>query len=158
MNARAVMRVSAPDETSIEPSRPFERWFGKYTTRVAWLALAVAFLLPPSGIGINLCWLRGDFRLLCPGCGLTRSLSCAVRGSFYESWLFPPFGPFIVVMFFLVASVSLLPNEKRRQLADWMERRIQVFRSFTVAFVASFCAYGLLRALLQLAGVCQFHA
>ena len=151
------MRVSAPDETSAAPSRTFERWFGKYTSRVAWLALALAFLLPPNGIGITLCWLRGDLGILCPGCGLTRSLSCAVRGRFYESWLFHPFGPFILVMFFIVASVSLLPNEKRTQLADWMERRVPIFRSFTIAFVAAFCGYGLLRALLQFAGVCQFH-
>lgn len=158
MNSTPAIQLPASGGAPSAPSRMFERWFGKYTSRVAWLALALAFVLPPSGVGINLCWLRGGFTILCPGCGLTRSLSCAVRGRFYESWLFHPFGPFIVVMFFLVAFVSLLPNEKRRQLADWMERHVQVFRSFTIAFVAAFCAYGLLRALLQFAGVCQFHA
>ena len=158
MNSAPAIRLSVSSGAPPAPSRMFDRWFGKFTSRVAWLALMLAFLLPPRGIGFSLCWLRGQFHIPCPGCGLTRSLSFAVRGEFYESWLLHPFGPFILTLFFAVAVVSLLPGKKRTQLANGMERHAHFFRTVSVVFVTAFCAYGLLRALLQLAGLCQFNA
>ena len=158
MSPAPAVQLSAPSDAPAGQSRMFNRWFGKYTSRVAWVALMLAFLLPPKGIGFSLCWLRGQFHIPCPGCGLTRSLSCAVRGKFYESWLLHPFGPCILALFFAVALISLLPEKKRAQLASGMERRAHFFRTVSVVFVTAFCAYGLLRALLQLAGLCQFNA
>jgi hypothetical protein len=158
MNAAQIIQPVAPELGRAAPSRTFNRWFGPCTNRVAWLALILAFVLPPRGVGFSLCWLRGEFGIPCPGCGLTRSLSCAVRGRFYESWLLHPFGPFIFMLFCVVAIVSILPKDKRSQLAARMERHAQFFQRLTVVFVTVFCTYGLLRALLQLAGVCQFSA
>jgi hypothetical protein len=157
MNPAPVIRLPASSGASAVQSRMFDRWFGKYTSRVAWLALILAFFLPPGGMGFSLCWLRGQFRIPCPGCGLTRSLSCAVRGKFYESWLLHPYGPFILALFFSVAVASLLPEKKRAQLANAMERHAHFFRIVSVVLVTAFCAYGFLRALLQLAGLCQFN-
>ncbi|HEY0550564.1 MAG TPA: DUF2752 domain-containing protein [Verrucomicrobiae bacterium] len=158
MSSAPAAQLSAPSDAPAVQSRLFTRWFGKCTSRVAWLALILAFVLPPGGMGFSLCWLRGQFHIPCPGCGLTRSFSCAVRGKFYESWLLHPFGPFILALFFAVAMVSLLPEKKRTQLAAGMERHAHFFRTLSVVFVTAFCAYGLLRALLQLAGLCQFNA
>jgi hypothetical protein len=158
MHSAPAISLPASSDAPAVQSRLFNRWFGKYTNRVAWLALMLAFLLPPGGIGFSLCWLRGQFHIPCPGCGLTRSLSCAVKGKIYESWLLHPFGAFILALFVAVAVVSLLPENKRAQLANGMERHARFFRTLSVVFVTAFCAYGLLRALLQLAGVCQFNA
>lgn len=158
MHPTPAIPLPASNNAPTVRSRMFTRWFGKHTSRVAWLALMLAFFLPPRGIGFSLCWLRGEFHIPCPGCGLTRSLSCAVRGKFYESWLLHPFGPFILVLFFAVAVVSLLPENKRTQLAAVMERHPRFFRTVSVVFVTAFCLYGLLRALLQLTGLCQFNA
>ena len=102
--------------------------------------------------------MRGQFGIPCPGCGLTRSLSCAMRGMFYESWQFHPFGLAILGLFLLVALVSLSPEALRTRLAEAMERRAPFIRALFFVFVSAFCSYGLLRALLQITGVCQFSA
>jgi hypothetical protein len=158
MNLTAVIPMA--ESAAISPTRPstFNRWFGKMTTRVAWLALILAVVLPPKGAGVGLCWMRGELGIPCPGCGLTRSLSCAVRGMFYESWQFHPFGPLILLLFLAVAIVSLLSETKRARLATAMERKARFLRILFVVSVTAFCSFGLLRALLHLAGVCQFSA
>lgn len=138
-------------------SSSFTRWFGKQTVSVAWVALSLAILLPPKGIGLNLCWMRGELGIPCPGCGLTRSFSCAMRGHFYESWLFHPFGPFLLAMFLVVAVVSLLPETRRVGLAAFMERHQRLLHHIFTVLMTAFCSYGLLRAVLQLSGFCRFN-
>jgi hypothetical protein len=81
-----------------------------------------------------------------------------MRGRFYESWQFHPFGLVILAMFLLVALVSLSPEAQRAQLADALERRARFVRALFFAFVIAFCSYGFLRALLQVTGVCHFSA
>jgi hypothetical protein len=159
MNAVALPReLERPAQTS-EPSRSVFRYcFGRATVCVAWISLIGSIFIPPNGIGISICWMRGQFGIPCPGCGLTRSLSCAMRGRFYESWQFHPFGLVILAMFLLVALVSLSPEAQRSQLSDALERRARFVRALFVVFVSAFCSYGLLRALLQIIGVCQFSA
>ena len=158
MNTISTSRVEITKESGGRKSRTFTRWFGKHTVSVAWVALSLAILLPPKGIGLSLCWMRGKLEIPCPGCGLTRSFSCAVRGHFYESWLFHPFGPFLLAMFFVVAVVSLLPETRRAGLAAVMEQHERLLRFVFLLLVTAFCSYGLLRALLQLSGFCQFNA
>jgi hypothetical protein len=151
-------RLQQSVQTPEQPRHLFQYCFGKATFCVAWISLIGAILIPPKGIGISVCWMRGQFGIPCPGCGLTRSLSCAMRGHFYESWQFHPFGLVILAMFLIVALVSLLPQAQRLQLADVMERRARFIRALFVVFVGAFCSYGLLRALLQITGLCQFSA
>jgi len=64
--------------------------------------LVAARLLPAHGVGVTVCWYRLAFGVRCPGCGLTRSLSCAMRGMWAESWDYHPLG--IAVMVALVAA------------------------------------------------------
>lgn len=156
-----IMKANAgniPVSSNTMRSKSFSRWFGKHTIVVAWVALTLAVLLPPKGVGISLCWMRGNLGIPCPGCGLTRSFSYAVRGRIYESWMFHPFGPFLLAMFLAVAVVSLLPATRHARLTAVMERHSRLSRAVFIVLVVAFCSYGFLRAVLQLAGFCRFNA
>src|SRR5262249_17002125 len=65
-------------------------WLAKPSVAAAWLGLALAFVTPPHGTGFTVCWFKNSTGLPCPGCGLTRSFSCALRGMFLESWHYHP--------------------------------------------------------------------
>jgi hypothetical protein len=134
---------------------PHARWLGPTSVRVAWLALSLAVLLPPRGVGLSLCWMRRA-GVPCPGCGLTRSLSCAVRGSFLESWHFHPFGLLILGLFLAVAAASLVRGPARERLHASLDAHHRLLDAAFLGFVIAFAAFGVLRAVLQLAGVCQF--
>src|SRR5215213_4984748 len=140
MNAAALpYKLARPTRTPEQPKRLFQRCFGKTSVCVAWICLIGAAFIPPKGIGISICWMRGQFGIPCPGCGLTRSLSCAMRGMFYESWQFHPFGSFILALFLVVARVSILPEAQRARLAEAMEQRAPFVRTLFFVFVSAFC-------------------
>ena len=159
MNAVAANLEFPPSRNSpSQKARLFHSCFGKVTVCLAWFTLIGSILIPPTGIGITICWTRSQFGLPCPGCGLTRSLSHAMHGHFYESWMFHPFGPLLLAMFIVVAVVSLLPEQRRAGLVLAMESRARLLRVVFIVLVAAFCGYGFLRALLQLSGFCLFNA
>ena len=137
----------------LAPSRSIHaRLFGRTSTLVAWLALAIALIHPPHGLGVRICWTAGIADVPCPGCGLTRSLSCVVRGMFAEAWGYHPFGVVFAALFVGIAVIGLLPPSDRRRVAAAMDR----FSGWTTfgyaAFVASFLAYGVIRAVNHLIG------
>lgn len=130
------------------------RWLGRTPVCVAWLGLLLAAVSPPHGTGFTLCWLKAATGLPCPGCGLTRSLSCGVRGLFLESWQYHPMGLLILALFVFTAGTSLLPAGRRERLARYMESRAVLFNALYLAFAASFIGYGLVRALAELPQWC----
>ena len=120
------------------------------TVVVAWLVLAMVFVHPPHGTGVNVCVLRTATGVPCPGCGLTRSLSCAARGMIHDSLHYHPMG--IVVLTVLVASatVSLLPSTHRVRIAEAIERRAGLANTLYFALVAAFIGHGVVRAAAHL--------
>ncbi|MEY4384750.1 MAG: hypothetical protein RLY20_33 [Verrucomicrobiota bacterium] len=94
-----------------------------------------------------MCFFESATHVPCPGCGMTRSLSCAIRGMFSESWNYHPFGMFILALFLFTAAQSLFPKSKREQLAQFMESHAQFFNRFYASFVIAFIGFGVLRAL-----------
>ncbi|UCD75319.1 MAG: DUF2752 domain-containing protein [Phycisphaerales bacterium] len=135
-----------------EPCRAYRRWFGKATTRVAWLALIVAVVHPPHGLGLPICWLRTTTGLLCPGCGITRSMSCAVRGLFEQSWQYHPFGILLLAFFCLAAAISLLPPRRKVRLARFIQRHGRPASVLHIALITAFIVFGVLRAVVHVLG------
>jgi hypothetical protein len=130
---------------------PSKFWLGKFCVPLAWAGLFAAVVFPPHGAGVLVCWFEGATGLPCPGCGMTRSLSCAVRGMFSQSLSYHPFGIFILVLFGGIAAQSVCPKRIREQVADFMRRHADWFNGFYVVFVVTFVAFGAVRGLWHLA-------
>jgi hypothetical protein len=130
-----------------QSDRPGQLWLGKSCVIVAWLGLLLAVISPPHGSGMEVCFLQGATGLPCLGCGLTRSLSCGVRGMFIQSWHYHPMGMAILVLFGFTALQSLLPGHWRDQFKDLLQTRAIAVNLLYVAFVALFVIYGVARAL-----------
>src|SRR5258707_15715148 len=92
-----------------EPRHASACWLGKHCVAVAWLGLGLAVLSPPHGSGGSGCWFQSSTGLPCPGFGMSRSFSCAVRGMFAESWAYHSIGLFFLFLFWLTSGQSLLP-------------------------------------------------
>jgi hypothetical protein len=124
-------------------------WLGRYCVAAAWMGLALAAFSPPHGSGLPWCWVYGATGLPCPGCGMTRSLSCALRGMWGESWTYHPFGLFVLPLFVLTAAQSLLPGPVRSRLKRLMQAHAPFFNGLYLTFVVAFVAFGATRALLH---------
>ncbi len=135
--------------TPPSPARvaPHSLLLGRTSTVVAWLVLVTATLHPPHGLGLPLCWFQATTGVPCCGCGLSRSLSCTVRGMFQEAWGYHPFGAVFLVVFLVIAGASLLPPPARRRLTAWLDHAPRATLTAYVALVGLFIAFGTLRAL-----------
>lgn len=134
-----------------QPRRTCELWLSRHCVIVAWLGILLALISPPHGSGIRVCWQQSVTGLSCLGCGLTRSLSCGIRGMFIQSWHYHPMGTVILTLFVFTAAQSLLPGPLRAQLKAYLQARAAVFYLLYVFFVTVFVAYGFTRALIQFA-------
>ncbi len=118
-------------------------------------ALAVVFVavfLPPTGVGVPLCYLQWSTGVPCPGCGMMRSLSWAARGHFTESIARHPFGFVLLFLAALVILARLVPRPVRGRLQEWLDHHDQVIRRAAIALVALFFAFGVGRAVLHVLG------
>src|SRR5689334_13262290 len=131
----------------VQPDRPCRLWLGRPCVIVAWLALSLAVILPPQGSGIDVCFLHSATGLPCLGCGLTRSLSCAVRGMFVQSWHYHPMGLAILLLFGITALQSLLTGQWRHRFKSQLQTRAKTVNLLYVVFVVLFVIYGVFRAL-----------
>jgi len=130
--------------------QPGEFWLGKHCVLVAWVGLFIAVISPPHGSGIPLCFFQASTGVPCLGCGLTRSLSCAIRGTFLESWHYHPMGLLILVLFAFTALQSLLPKHQRLGLIHYLKSHSTLFNALYLTFVCAFVTFGTTRALLHL--------
>ncbi|MDB6110375.1 MAG: hypothetical protein JWR69_2125 [Pedosphaera sp.] len=136
-----------------QPRQASARWLGRHCVAAAWLGLSLAVISPPHGSGMKLCWFQEATGLPCPGCGMTRSLSCGIRGMFADSWNHHPLGLFVLGLFLLTAAQSLFPNPLRARLAGFMQARAAWFNGLYLLFIVTFVSFGLARALLHFGDV-----
>lgn len=135
------------------PERVYQRWQGPYMVYAAWLGLILAAINPPHGTGITVCWIKLYTGIDCLGCGLTRSMSCGLRGMFKESFGYHPFGMFILALFLFTAFTSLLPSARRR-VQLWMGEHPVLLNGSYFVFVVSFVTFGTVRAALEFVHLC----
>ena len=118
----------------------------------AWLFAASMILVtvahPPHGMGVKLCLIRWTTGLTCPGCGLTRSLSSAVRGMFADSWNYNPFGLIVLLFLIVILVVGLLPAWAQGRIIRIVCRHRRSSRILCTLFVCSFLTHGLVRTVI----------
>ncbi len=148
---RSIFRLVEWYRGSISPERVGALWLDKRCVLVAWLGILLAIISAPDGLGVPLCWFHSATHIPCLGCGLTRSLSCALRGLFERSWHYHPMGVPILTLFVATAMQSLLPQAGRSRIKRMLETRATAVVNFYLVFVAAFVVFGVCRALLFLA-------
>ncbi|HEX5220893.1 MAG TPA: DUF2752 domain-containing protein [Verrucomicrobiae bacterium] len=122
-------------------------WLGRHSTLMAWLGLLLALITPPNGSGFSICWWQEGTGLPCPGCGVTRSLSCGLRGRLVESVQYHPFGLPILLLFAATAVYSLIPNDGKNRVKVFLAGRAVAVNATYLCFVISFVSFGFLRSL-----------
>lgn len=124
---------------------------GGWTSGVSAIGLALSFVLPPSGAGIPLCWFKRMTQLPCPGCGLTRSVTCISHAQLGLALHYHPFGPLLYALglFSVLAWAANRTGLLRQEsLLRGFERHGQIARVAYMLFVVSFIGFGLLRLAL----------
>jgi len=120
--------------------------------RMCAIFCAVAIVMPPDGLGLDLCVLKRLTGAPCPGCGMTRCGSNLVRGNFARAFEYSPPG---IVVFPLIAAlgfVGLAPSSWRNALRRRLHP-IPIWLNLTyILGCAAFLAFGIVRWTLVIAG------
>jgi len=124
--------------------------FSRLTACFAVVALALSFFLPNDGLGVTICWFKWYFELPCPGCGLTRSVTCISHLEFGKAWDYHPFGPLIYALFAANAVLLLVSKQKREDLKCSMSRNDRWLQHIYMGLVLLFLTFGCLRILFSI--------
>lgn len=118
---------------------PATRW-------LALVALAISFVFPVGGLGVELCAFHAATGLPCPGCGLTRGLSALSQGDLSTALAMHPFVYALWPTFALLATLAVLPRRLREPVEACLRRSVLAAKVYELAFWA-FLAFGALRLL-----------
>ena len=144
---RPLTAVLPPEPRPGKSSPAFRRLFGPTATWVSIGILVVAAIHPPHGAGIPICGWRAITGLPCPGCGLTRSVSCTVRGELAAAWAYHPFGPVLLALAAGSAVAGLQPRRVRQRLAGWCDRHGRALTISYAMLISAFLLFGVLRGI-----------
>jgi hypothetical protein len=131
-------------------------FLGPRASLFAWIILAAVILHPPHGLNLPICWMQTYAGVPCPGCGLTRSMSCAVRGMMADSWSYHPFGALFLGAFAFLALLSLDQRLRARLNLFRTAHRRALTIAYTL-FIAAFLMFGTARAMLHLTAESARH-
>ncbi|MFG0284308.1 MAG: DUF2752 domain-containing protein [Phycisphaerales bacterium JB039] len=112
-----------------------------------WLTLLGALLHPAHGMGVQICVYRRMLGVECPGCGLTRSVSCAARGMWHESVSYHPLGIAVLLLAACLALWPLTPRPWRTSAASWARQRRWLGPTATLAAAWALASVAMLRLL-----------
>ena len=124
--------------------------FNPLTAVVGGICLLLSLFLPPDGMGITICWFKWWFDLPCPGCGLTRSVTCISHLQFAKAIGYHPFGPLIYAIFLTNVAILVLPQSWRAAFRDRVNANNHWLRPVYTVIVFGFLTYGGLRLLFNL--------
>jgi len=119
--------------------------FGRLTNVFSLLAIAATFFLPEDGLQIDLCWIQKTLSLPCPGCGLTRSVTCISHLALTKSLTYHPFG-ILIYSFFMVNVLCLItPGRFNRGMRNIISQNERAAWAAYSAAVLCFVAFGIAR-------------
>ena len=114
--------------------------------------LVLSAFLPTNGLGVDVCLMHRLTGLPCPGCGLTRSITCITHGELSKAAAYHPFGLVIWVLLVAMTAYSVLPRTLRRAVSEAAVRNDEAIRPAYRLFVTTFVGFGLLRFALEVLG------
>ncbi|MCA9029519.1 MAG: DUF2752 domain-containing protein [Planctomycetaceae bacterium] len=131
-------------QTRVEKS-PFDVLFGPFTKGFSLVALLLSFFLPVDGLSVQVCWVKNLFNLPCPGCGLTRSVTCISHFEFLKAWQYHPFGFVLYPLFVLNLIVLCSPVLLSHRLRNYLDRHRRFTMSCYLTACGLFLVYGIVR-------------
>jgi hypothetical protein len=119
--------------------------------RFALVVLVASFVIPPTGLGVDLCPLHRVTGLPCPGCGMTRGLAALTQGDFTAAAGLNPFALLVWPVLVALAVLALVPQ----RLVGRLERRLDAHGSVLTRMfhlgLATLLGFGALRVVLLVA-------
>src|SRR5262249_4286240 len=105
----------------------------------------VMLLMPPEGLGIDLCLSQYYTHAPCPACGITRCGSNLARGHFARAAQYHPLGLVVVPLIAVLGVMALLPRRWREAVRASLGRRAVLLRPLYLVGLGSFILYGVVR-------------
>ena len=99
------------------------------------------------GVALWKCPFHEVTGLPCPGCGMTRSCVCLIKGQFRQSMEFHAFGPLFMGIGIVALVGSLLPARQRKQFVRFLQKWDLRWKISWALFVA-LIIYSLTRCML----------
>ncbi len=133
-------------------------WFSSLLAQVAMCRVLLASVTLLGGahlFGWSLwpCFFASVTGLPCPGCGMTRSVTCLLNGEWNMAMAFHPFSPGFVALGGLLTWVALVPTAWRKPVIEQV-KTVEKRTALPTIFLLSVLIYGLLR----MAGLCTSPA
>ncbi|MDY7229182.1 DUF2752 domain-containing protein [Hyalangium rubrum] len=117
---------------------------------LAVVVMAISFVFPIKGLGVDLCILHATTGLPCPGCGLSRAISAISQGDFSTAIALNPFALLAWPLFLVLALVTLAPRSVYTRFEAWVSSHsAPIARGYRICFTA-FAAFGAIRFLVFL--------
>ena len=82
----------------------------RWTFRLALVVLVGSFVMPLSGLGVDLCPIHRATHLPCPGCGMTRAIAMISQGEFGLALGANPFVIFAWPVLLVLAVLAVMPG------------------------------------------------
>jgi hypothetical protein len=151
---------AAPESHRAGPPTASASWLGFLLSDVVLRACALftlaSVLVPPEGLGTDLCMCKRLTNAPCPGCGVTRGGSNLVRGQFRRAFEYHPFGPPVMLLIAGLGLLALAPGRWRQAVRRKLLPHARALRPVFWVALSGFFLYGGLRWALVLAGVMTF--
>ncbi|MCC7391607.1 DUF2752 domain-containing protein [Candidatus Sumerlaeota bacterium] len=120
----------------------------RWTCLIMLAGLMAAILLPSTGLGIPMCYMKSTTGIPCPGCGLTRSVTSVFHGHLPLAFQYNPFGLFVGALFALLGPLFFLPNRLRLRLQAFLKPHDPVLFGTSMLVLALFVVFGVVRIFL----------
>jgi hypothetical protein len=113
-------------------------------------------LMPPEGLGVDLCPSRLVTQAPCPGCGVTRCGSNMVRGNIRRAAQFHALGPVIVPTIVAFGVLAVLPRRWRAAVRAALMRRADLLKPLYWLGIFAFVLFGAIRWTVVFFGLANF--
>lgn len=143
--------MASPDPSPIRltSSDTGKLLFDPWSLVLAGIVAIAGFLLPPDGLGIELCAFKSFLDLPCFGCGLTRSVTCTAHGQLTDALIYNPFGLLVLAGALACLVIRFMPAPGLRQrIATLMLERDRSLNRLLLWILFGFLGFGVIRVVL----------